>query len=405
MSPGIDANTGHRMLNMSRTQTLVCTVLGVLAMAVTPICAGPLIDQAYESGAIDLETARLYRVYEAVNPEALPAKFHSTYGVAACGTPVVNEALAALDESGPEYRRQLLKTLQRPILSESAVSPSGHFRIHYDTSGRDAVDIVDEDGNDIPDFIDEAATALDSAWKLEVDELGYRPPPSDGGAGGGDEYDVYVIELGGANTGYYGTTTPLSTGTMPTASFLTIDNNYTDAGYGGTSGCNSTRGARGLGALRVTAAHELYHAVHFAYYQPQPQEAWWQEATATWIEEVAYPDVNDYFIYLCAFLSDPSRSLDSGRAVSHDNHIYGASTFVHFLAKRYGRDVIREIWEEHATWLNGELSNVDRVLREHTPGGLEDAVGEFGGNLHTPVDWTRMHNQRVIVGELQACCI
>ena len=143
MSPGIDANTGHRMLNMSRTQTLVCTVLGVLAMAVTPICAGPLIDQAYESGAIDLETARLYRVYEAVNPEALPAKFHSTYGVAACGTPVVNEALAALDESGPEYRRQLLKTLQRPILSESAVSPSGHFRIHYDTSGRDAVDLFD----------------------------------------------------------------------------------------------------------------------------------------------------------------------------------------------------------------------------------------------------------------------
>ena len=372
------AYTDRRMLSMSRPQALVCTILGVLAIAVTPVCGGPLIDQAYESGVIDLETARLYRVYEAVNPEALPTKFRSTDGVAACGTPVVNEALAALDESSPEYGRQLLKTLQRPILSESVVSPSGQFRIHYDTSGRDAVDLADEDGNDIPDFIDEAAAALDSAWKLEVDELGYLPPPSDGGAGGGDEYDVYVIELGGAGSGYYGTTTALSPGATTTASFLTIDNDYTDAGYGTTSGCNSARGARGLDALRVTAAHELYHAVHFAYYQPKPQEAWWQEATATWIEEVAYPEVNDYFIYLCAFLLETSRSLDSGRAVSRDNHIYGATVFPHFLDQRYGRDVIRQIWEEHAMWANGDPSNLDRVLRQHTPGGLEDAVGEFG---------------------------
>ena len=83
------AYTDRRMLSMSRPQALVCTILGVLAIAVTPVCGGPLIDQAYESGAIDLETARLYRVYEAVNPEALPTKFRSTDGVAACGTPVV----------------------------------------------------------------------------------------------------------------------------------------------------------------------------------------------------------------------------------------------------------------------------------------------------------------------------
>jgi len=353
-------------------------VLCLLASSSTPVSARSLIDQAYESGAITLETARLYRVYEAVNPVALPAQYRSSGDIAACGTPVVTEALSAIDESSEEYGRQLFKTLQRPIQRESVVSPSGHFRIHYELSGGDAVDPTDEDGNDIPDYIDHAAAALDSSWRLQVDQLGYRAPPSDGGAGGGDEYDVYVIEYGGAGSQYYGTTTALSPGATTTASFMQIDNNYTDAGYGTPSGCNGARGARGLGALRVTAAHEFYHAVHFAYYQPEPQEAWWQEATATWIEEVAYPEVNDYLIYLCAFLYENTRSLDSGRASGRDNHIYGASAFLHFLDQRYGRDVIRQIWEEHAMWANAELSNVDRVLRKLTPGGLEDAVGEFG---------------------------
>jgi hypothetical protein len=356
----------------------IMAVLCLLASSSTPVSARSLIDQAYESGAITLETARLYRVYEAVNPVALPAQYRSSGDIAACGTPVVTEALSAIDESSEEYGRQLFKTLQRPIQRESVVSPSGHFRIHYELSGGDAVDPTDEDGNDIPDYIDHAAAALDSSWRLQVDQLGYRAPPSDGGAGGGDEYDVYVIEYGGAGSQYYGTTTALSPGATTTASFMQIDNNYTDAGYGTPSGCNGARGARGLGALRVTAAHEFYHAVHFAYYQPEPQEAWWQEATATWIEEVAYPEVNDYFIYLCAFLYKNTRSLDSGRASGRDNHIYGASAFLHFLDQRYGRDVIRQIWEEHAMWANAELSNVDRVLRKLTPGGLEDAVGEFG---------------------------
>ncbi len=375
MEPLVDTNNDHRMLNLSKALALVC----VLACSVSPLSAGPLIEQAYESGAIDLETARLYRVYEAVNPTAVPAKFRGSSGViAACGTPVVSDAIAAIDESSAEYGQQLFKTLQRPILQESTVSPSGHFRIHYELSGGDAVDPTDEDGNGIPDYIDHAAAALDSSWRLEVDELGYRVPPSDGGAGGGDEYDVYVIEYGGAGSNFYGTTTALSPGATTTASFIQIDNNYTDAGYGTPSGCNGARGARDLDALRVTAAHEFYHAVHFAYYQPEPQEAWWQEATATWIEEVAYPDVNDYFIYLCAFLYENTRSLDSGRALGRNNHIYGASAFPHFLDQRYGRDVIRQIWEEHAMWANADLSNIDRVLRPLNKGGLADAVGEFG---------------------------
>lgn len=380
----ICASASCRMLTTSWTVVLLW--LGMAAAVV----ANPLIEQAYEAGAIDLETARLYHLYQAVSPDALPAQYRgagsgSSSG-STCGTPAVLAALDAVDESSEAYGRQLAKTLQRPILGESVVSPSGHFRIHYEVSGHDAVDLADEDANDFPDFIDHAMAALDSSWRLEIEQLGYRPPPSDRGAGGGDEYDVYVIEYGGS--GYYGTTTPLSQGATTTASFLQIDNDYTDAGYG-TPGCNGARGARGLNALRVTAAHEFYHAIQFAYYQPKPHEVWWQEASATWMEEVAYPEVDDYLIYLCDFLLETTRSLDSGR-IGRDNHIYGASVFPHFIDQRYGRDVIRQFWEEHAMMANADLSNFDRVLRQITPGGLEDAVGEFGvwnyftGDRHRP---------------------
>jgi hypothetical protein len=378
------------MIKRSKTLLLLC--LGALTLASTlsgsAAVANSLIDQAYAAGTIDRETALLYQVYEAVTPSALPAQYLGSAGGVTCGAPAAIAALDAVDESSEEFGQRLAKALQRPILDESLVSPGGHFRIHYAISGRDAVDLTDEDANDIPDYVDRVAAALDSTWILEIDLLGYRQPPSDGGAGGGDEYDVYIIDYGGTN--FYGTTTSLAPGATTAPSFLQIDNDYTNPGYGTSSACNGARGARGLDAMRVTVAHEFFHAVQFAYYQTKPHEVWWQESSATWMEEVAYPEVDDYLIYLCSFLLDNSRSLDSGRA-GRDNHIYGATVFPHFLDQRYGRQVIRQIWEEHAMWANADLSNFDRVLRTPDyPGGLEDAVGEFGvwnyftGHRHRP---------------------
>ena len=376
------------MISTSVIVKYAAAVLLCLGLA-SPLTANTLIEQAYETGVLDLETARLYGVYEAVSPHALPAQYRGAGGPATCGTPAVLAALDVVDDSSPEYGRLLGKALQQPIMGEATPSPSGRFLIHYDIDGRDAVDLTDDDDNGIPDYIDLVAVTVDSAWRLEVDQLGYRAPPSDRGAGGSDEYDVYVIELGAGGGRYYGLTTPINRGTPTTPTYLTLDNNYTDAVYGTPSGCNGARGARGIDALHVTTAHEFFHAVQFGYYQGSDGQ-WWQEASATWMEEVAYPEVDDYFIYLCEFLFSNTRSLDSGSAVS-GNRIYGASVFGHFLDQRYGRDVIRQTWEEHGTMVNAELSNFDRVLRRLTPPtSLADAVGEFGvwnyftGHRHRP---------------------
>ena len=286
-----------------------------------------------------------------------------------CGTPYLLQTMDAASDLSTENRKGLGKLVQRrPSTQHSLLTPSGHFRIHYDTEGSDAVDPDDDDGNGIPDYIDLAATVLDSTWVLEVEQLGYNPPPSDNGLGGGDEYDVYVIDLSRGGCGrsdpVYGCAYPGTSGAT-TYSYLEIDNNFTDSSYVQT---------RGLDALRVTIAHEFHHAIQFGYYAPEAGN-WWQESTSTWMEEVAYPHIDDYLQYLIHFLGEPQRALDSGRLGSL--HTYGSAIFSHFLDQHYGRDLNRLIWEELGQRKSVHLDHFDRILRQVEPGGLGVAMGEF----------------------------
>ncbi len=277
-----------------------------------------------------------------------------------CGTPYVLQALDAASALGPEHLR--LKLVQdRRIAQHILLTPSGHFRVHYDTEGRHAVPPTDDDGNDIPDYIDLAATVLDSTWILEVEQLGYKPPPSDNGLGGGDEYDIYIVELSGS---YYGFTHPDAIAAT-TSSYIRIDNNFTDLRY---------RKTRGLDALRVTIAHEFHHAIQFGYYAYGAGN-WWQESTSTWMEEVAYPHINDYLQYLIHFLGEPQRALNSG--LPGKNHTYGSAIFSLFLDQRYGRELNRLIWEEIGQRKSVHLDHFDHVIRQVEPGGLGVAMGEF----------------------------
>ena len=280
-----------------------------------------------------------------------------------CGTPYVLQAMSTASE------HQRLKLVQRrPSTQHSLLTPSGHFRVHYDTEGSDAVDPTDDDTNGIPDYIDLAATVLDSTWELEVEQLGYNPPPSDNGLGGGDEYDVYVIDLGHGGCGFsapvYGCAYPGSSNAV-THSHLEIDNNFTDPSYVQT---------RGLDALRVTIAHEFHHAIQFGYYAGR-EGSWWQESTSTWMEEVAYPHIDDYLQYLSHFLSIPHLALNSGRP--NGEHTYGTAIFSHFLDQHYSRDLNRLIWEELKERQSANLDHFDRVIRRVEPGGLGVAIGKF----------------------------
>ena len=82
---------------------------------------------------------------------------------------------------------ELNKYVQRQRLLKKAaaeftyLSPSGHFLISYDKTGNDAIPDYDRNGDGFPDYLDFVAEAFDRAWEIEIDSLGFRPPPDQNG--------------------------------------------------------------------------------------------------------------------------------------------------------------------------------------------------------------------------------
>ena len=243
----------------------------------------------------------------------------------------------------------------RPEMPESFYSPGGHFNIHYNLTGGSAVNLTDENNNGIPDYVEEVADVFEYVWSVEIDIMGYPAPLSDGNLGGGSDFDIHIVDF--SSPLYYGLTIPDYGGTTSSSS-INIDNDYQEKGYP----------SKGIDGLRVTAAHEFFHAIHFSMYGPATA-SWWMEQTAVWIEEEVFDEINDYLNYLRYFFNLPRRSLNTNTG----NYKYGACIFPIFLSKKFGTDIIHEIWMEVA-----EHQSVDlKILDETIPGGLGAAFAEF----------------------------
>ena len=110
---------------------------------------------------------------------------------------------------------------------------------------------------------------------------------------------------------------------------------------------------RPLDAVRVTAAHEFFHAVQFGIdftesevYGSGPtaiSARYWMEMSATWMEEQLYDNINDYYNYLPYFFNDPRLSLQQFNSYA-DLRPYANVVFPLFLAEQYGPGIIKSIW-------------------------------------------------------------
>ncbi len=176
---------------------------------------------------------------------------------------------------------------------------------------------------------------LKQVWRKEVGKLGYRRPVKDGRRGGrGGKFDVYLKELG--SQGLYGYCAPESTkrGYRRLASgYCVLDNDFSRDQFS----------TKPLKALKVTAAHEFFHAVQFAYdYREDP---WLMEATATWVEERYADDINDNRQYLRAGQVEqtyvPLDTFDQGSSIQ-----YGNWAFFEYLGLRFGQGVMKRIWTQ-----------------------------------------------------------
>jgi hypothetical protein len=264
-------------------------------------------------------------------------------GTIKCGTPYFLAIRLRWNLLAPQSRAKLLQVLQRPTLQTSRLSPSGRFRIHYDTVGTNQPALI-ANGQDLPNtyeaYVDSVASILDYVWTYEIDTLRYEPPPSDGSDGGGPEYDVYVEALGygvfGGTDGPYEDAVANGTSQrFPT--WMVIDNDFL------------TVRTPGMNGLKVTCAHEFHHAIQIgAYGFWTESDFYFNELTSSWMEDVVYTQVNDYYYDVVNYFQGFKDSQGFPLSFTYYNRAsyagYERSIFGHFLAKRYGRDIMKEIW-------------------------------------------------------------
>lgn len=275
-----------------------------------------------------------------------------------CGTSVIaqiRKEWAFLNESDRTF---FSKVLSRPVLDYSYVSPSGLFRLHYDMVGINTVPTNDLDFSSVPDYIEEAALIFESSYRLEIDTLGYQPPPSDFDVDG-PEIDVYFMDV--QTYGYTDfdqeiTSTPYN----DYSSYMTLDNDFQGNQYF----------TKGLDAVRVTAAHELFHVIQMGYHYRDMDRYFW-EMSAVWMEDRAYDAINDYYQYLPSFL------LNLNLPLSYENgiHEYGSALFLKFIGERFSEGIIRRTWENIRT--SHSMYAMDTALGDSLS-SMAAAFVEFG---------------------------
>lgn len=226
----------------------------------------------------------------------------------------------------PRGRSLLLTALARPSLPFDHITDDGRFKIHYTTTGPDAVNPASTNPAGVPDFVYETGRVAQRAYALLVDSLGMRSAADDNGVDG-PEFDFYIdnrpnLEYGRTNLEFVGE------GSGP--AYIQIDNDFGPGYY-----------TQGLDGLRVTVAHEYFHAVQLNYFF-RDEDLYFFEACAVWFEDYAYNSINDYYAYLPRWF----RSADLPLNTRDQSHEYGSCIWLHYLIKRLGTvEVVPALWE------------------------------------------------------------
>ncbi|MCX6828173.1 MAG: hypothetical protein NT002_02670 [candidate division Zixibacteria bacterium] len=338
-------------------------LLVVFLLLLTGASYGAALSEQYQQDLIDQ-----LNFVRGVGPH--PASMDSVGALPHCGTTIGFQLFINRENFTGQNKIAAAQAVARPILPDSLASPASHFLIHYDHTNvyQPGIDTIGG-GDGVPDFINKVADIADSVWWFEITHLGYPAPPKDNGypSGGDSLYDIYIRDLG---TKYYGQTQgDEGVDNQRATSFMEIDNDYNFFPYSN----------RPLDAVRVTVAHEYFHAVHFGMDYTEydgttlePRLYWW-EMSATWMEEMAYDGINDYYDYLPVFFDYPWVSLqDFTMSYPLQLHPYGAAVFPIFLTEKWDTVIVKNIWQKCRDYGVGP-----QFLR-----AADDAIYDISGNSY-----------------------
>jgi len=298
---------------------------------------------------------------------------------ARCGTGLRGERADPVGRLAPARRGVAARTAVPGEGFSGRVYATQHFRVLWgDGFDRADPDWGDPDRDGVPTWVQVLAEAMEEALATQR-ALGFADPY------GLDRYylDVFVGNTGAQVQGrpvqlaenYYGYT---AVNPEHRVAYFVLGDDF------------SAHARDELPLLRATAAHELFHAVQRAYYPWDDgaqipldrwrREGWWFEATATWMEEVCEPQVDDYVAFVRELLSAPERPLFA----MDGRREYGAAIFPGYLWLRHGG---AGVWRE--TFEGAGAMGLEPALEAALAAsgvGLAEAVGRFWSLAGHPED-------------------
>ena len=294
-------------------------------------------------------------------------------------TPVLRQLALSLPALSGDDLRAARRLLARPTdgfldpaehgyaVGEAPPLCSPHFCVHYVTSTADAVNPASNDGDAMPDQVQQTGSLLESIWGQVIGQMGWREPRSDLLAtndGGNGRVDVYLSQIG--DEGIYGYAAPdVQTPIGNTVyGYLVLDNDYSPAEY---------RYDDPFKPRAVTSAHEFNHLSQFAY--DVLQDLWMQEATATWFEEVVFPAIDDYLQYIGPWATSTLTPITA----PVPEKVYGDVLWSMWLAGRFGPGTIERSWANSLDTVPPDLAALayDRAITAFGGLGIADEFGRF----------------------------
>ena len=254
----------------------------------------------------------------------------------------INIILLSFISSQERHKCGLIESTRdtRPVMDMSFLSLSGNFMVHYDTLGVKAPNDVVVGG--YSEYVNQVAIAAEYARYILVNTLGYHEEPQD------DDgiYDIYISNF---TAGYYGANFHEGDG----ISYIKIDNDYEEGFY--TSGTIT---------MKLTVAHEYFHAIQRWYKQHADDEGYFFELASTWIEDIIVPEGNDYLYWVDDLFNYPEKDFDSFTSQSgYSLALYGhyLSSEVEKVENQLDNTIMRDIWEEIGNG-NTALASIKNVL-------------------------------------------
>ncbi len=349
-----------------RPHAIVPTLL--LILFALPAFAGPL-DQALDldirAGAIDADTADVYRLLAFTDPDRLPLHLrdaaHDQFTAQqddhgwACGTPHVLPVLRNYDR----YTSELQQLVVHAVGTDDSDTMNPTASCNQTANNEQESDhfVVKWGPNFSGGGVDDLLEALEAARGVFVDDYGHQEPY---GVGTGWKLPIFIGNSGGG---------------MPTIGW--------SGGY--TTTCTDHSGAyivlsQDIGSWEFSAdvgPHELYHAVQFGY--GAWLDDWWWEATATWSEDLTYPDINGFVWFLSEYTSEPHVSIETSNGIRE----YGMFIFPTYVEEFEidGADALRKTWENSG--ISSIPESLDSILQADHESTFDDAFAHFTARAAT----------------------